>query len=303
VLYKKKIIPTILLLLTLCSTSLANIATFVSYHDVGVHPLIVVHASSVFNKKKRGKKALDHLISRFKNKNRKVYYLSSEDDSLKLGGPLPNWYLEDENPTDQFYSYGGENNLTSKSAEFTVAGGFLGAGVNPDDAFPEGTDFKGCLTNAIAHLIKNHFENYSKPLTINISVNSVYTPKRDGKDLIDHFNNTDVRGFIAWLITDDDFRALKDYPNIEHNVSNLPFDLEKVMAENYQCNYRLDQNCSYLVYDSFWNFFEKSPNWRINAPIGGTGVTDGVSYQIKLKGKLVAFVGSEKKKVILNFID
>ena len=264
------------------------------------HPLIVVHASSIFNEKEVGKKGLDSLIGKFKKKDREVYYLSSNEESEEK---LRHWYVEDKQPTDIFYSYGGENNIISKNAEFTVAGGFLGAGVNPDDPNPEGKDFVGCLTNAIAHLVKNHFKNSTQELTINISTSSVYTPKRGDKGLKNTFNNPDVRDFIAWLITDDDYRALVNYPSPDHDLSNLPFDLEKVLAKNYQCNYSVDKNCTYFVYDSFWNIFQKSPTWGLNAPTPGTGIDEGVSYQIKMKGKLIAYVGNEKNKVILNFIE
>ncbi|WP_372656116.1 hypothetical protein [Halobacteriovorax sp.] len=287
-------------LLISISTFTTSRAELLSYQETGKHPLIVVHASTVFNEKERGKKSLDHLINKFKNTQSEVYYLSSEEDSQNR---LRYWYVEDKDPTEIIYSYGGENNIISEGAEFTVAGGFLGAGVSPDDPFPEGKDFVGCLTNAIANLISNHFKHYNQELKINISVNSVYTPKRDDKELKEHFYNPDVRGFIAWLITDDDRRALKDYPTLEHDESKLPFDLEKVLAKNYQCNYQLDKDCSYLVYDSFWNVFEKSPYWRINAPTSGTGTDENVSYQIKRKGKLIAYIGNKKNKVILNFID
>jgi hypothetical protein len=139
----------------------SDMVKFDSYKKVGDHPLVVVNASTKFNKREKGKRGIDKLIKSFKNSNREVYYLHSEKYSMDLEDKLNNRYIEDKEPTELFYSYGGENNLISKSSEITVAGGFLGSGEDQESAFQEfGGVLEGCLTSAISSLIKNHFDHY-----------------------------------------------------------------------------------------------------------------------------------------------
>lgn len=265
---------------------------FNSYQKVGNHPLVVVHASTEFNPETEGKKGLDQIIKKFKDQDREVYFLYSNKKEV-----LDRWYTENTEPTALLYSYGGENNLISESSEFTLAGGFLGSSEY----------FEGCLTTAISYLVKNHFDNYAGPLKLNIKVGAVYTPKdRSGKTLTEHFESEDVRGLLAWLITDSK-KALKGYPRKEHSLKNLPFDLAKVMAKNYQCNYRKDEDCHYLIYDGFWNVFKKDLDWALAGPsipnYDFTGLENNVSFEIYKKDKLIAYLGKSHHKVKLNFID
>jgi hypothetical protein len=68
---------------------------------------------------------------------------------------------------------------------------------------------------------------------------------------MEYFNDKDVRGFIGWLIIDDNLRALKNDPGPQHDLSQLPFNLETIISKEYQCNYKEDNNCDYLVYEDF----------------------------------------------------
>jgi hypothetical protein len=282
-----KILIPLLLLSQLC---FAGKAEFSSFQTVTENPLIVVHASSYFNRFNTGGDALNTLISNSKSQGKEVVYLHSNRSSKKR---LSGWYVEDKSPDLSLFSYQGENNLINNNGEFTVAGGFLGS----DESY-------GCMTGTIIDLISNHFYNQlkvnSKPIIINVDLAASYT-----------------YGYLAWNKTL--FKMLKD----GETVNFLTFLMtaqpsEQALPEGIESQNFINMETLLSAKDEygnasrdFWNVFTKQgkDNWALagvrpsfkNKRLPMISTINDYQFIIQDSKKNIGYLGQGSKKIYLNF--
>jgi len=148
---------------------------------INQHPLIVVHASTDFDKSSMAKTGIDHEVSKFKAAGLPVIYLVNHDGVADL-----TWYPQDRNPSFALYSAGGEHNLPLYNASVTIVGGFFG---DYDDA-------RGCHFKAMADAITRYYLHGKSPFKIYLPISAIYFA-RDDMDTRD--------GFIANEISSEEF--------------------------------------------------------------------------------------------------
>jgi hypothetical protein len=124
--------------------------------------LLVVHASTEFDKNMVAKQGIDKLIKTFKSKKLPVIYLVSD---LSETGQA-RWYTDDRNPDFVIYSTAGEHNLPLSNADITVVGGFWGS---RDGA-------RGCHSLALRNVIQSYFfwQHKQTPLRLHLPLSAIY---------------------------------------------------------------------------------------------------------------------------------
>ena len=134
------------------------------------NPLIVVHASRVFDEDAVAAPGIDEVVAKFKAEKRPVIYLINDQSGEGYG----DWYSGDHSPDYELFSIGGEHNLPLLADEVTIVGGFFGS---YDGA-------RGCQTLAVRDAIRMHFESSGRPFTVHMPLKAIffwdeYTDKRD----------------------------------------------------------------------------------------------------------------------------
>ena len=124
------------------------------------NPLIVVHASRIFDEKEMAAPGIDAVVAEFKAEKRPVIYLINDQSAWGYG----NWYPGDHSPDYELFSAGGEHNLPLIADEVTIVGGFFGS---YDGA-------RGCQTLATRDAIRMHFENSDRPFTVHMPLKAIF---------------------------------------------------------------------------------------------------------------------------------
>jgi hypothetical protein len=266
----------------------ANKAQFTSYTTTGENPLIVVHASPLFNKNLVGKDALNNIVAKTKNQNREIYYLYSNRSSEE---GISGWYLEDKDPTDLLFSFQGENNLVNTSSEFTIAGGFLGS----DNGF-------GCMTATIIDLISNHFAIKSESIKLNIHLSASYTygPLGWNRTLHEMFRDNDKRDFLSFLMTTQPGHQVNSPARTIDGIIKME---SLIIKEGAYPSGFLDFSNLFIRFDHHdWALAGVWPSFN-GVTRSNISTKSGHRFSILFNGSEIGILGSGAKKIILNFID
>ena len=124
------------------------------------NPLIVVHASRVFDVKEMAEPGIDNIVAKFKAEKRPVIYLVNDQSAQGYSS----WYTGDHSPDYEIFSAGGEHNLPLLGDEVTVVGGFFGS-------YDGG---RGCHMLATRDAIRMHFESSDRPFTVNLPLKAIF---------------------------------------------------------------------------------------------------------------------------------
>lgn len=133
--------------------------------ELGVHPLIVVHATRGFDADASAASGIDALVAAFKARKRSVVYLLHDQSPQGYA----DWYTGDRRPGYELFSEGGEHNLPLADDAVTVAGGYFGS--------YDGS--RGCQTLAVRDAIRMHFEVSERPFTVFLPVRALYFYEAD----------------------------------------------------------------------------------------------------------------------------
>jgi hypothetical protein len=286
----KFILSTLFLWSIICSSYAAK-AEFSSYMQVGNNPLIVVHANPLFNRYELGSESLNELIKNKKDSGAEVFFLYSNRSSKK---GISGWYTQDKEPTKAIFSFQGENNFINQSAEFSIAGGYLGS----DGGF-------GCMTATLIDLTLNHFTAAFNlvpgDIKLNIHLGSSYTYGNLGwnRSLKQMFQLNERADFLTFLMTAQPSMKLP----MKHAPLNGVIQMEHLINdENAYPDGFLDfGNVFYRIGHNDWAMAGVRTNFN-GEPRKVLSTKEGYSFHIQFKNEPIGVLGSGNKEVILNFL-
>ncbi|HTL11026.1 MAG TPA: hypothetical protein VL588_00980 [Bdellovibrionota bacterium] len=117
-------------------------------------PLVVTHASRMFDSGGRIAPALDEWISDFKGRGQQVIYLMS-DDRLEDS----TWLTSDRSPTAAVASTGGEHQLALKTSTWAMAGGYWSLCLSETVSRAAASAFEGHKTARVIGLLGALYED------------------------------------------------------------------------------------------------------------------------------------------------
>ncbi|MEW6056244.1 MAG: hypothetical protein AB1540_06490 [Bdellovibrionota bacterium] len=236
---------------------------------IKTHPLIVVHASSMWDGTESAKPSIDALVRKFKAAKKPVIYLVSDDSMQDFS-----WYTEDRNPTFAVYSERGEHMLEFLKSEVTVVGGF---------------SLQGCQGRAMTSIVHNYFKRNTKPLTLHLPLRAIYSAKvnftEESPRLEAPVNDYETRTMTLFEILQG-FRFFGGTKGFLDFYRGVEFYKDKTYRDPVPLSDKL-----YFGNDKVWS------------RITGAVTTEGYQFHFLLDGRPIGDpLGSGNRSVKLNFI-